>query len=108
MIGDVRQKGPFEPIYLTYGSDQDFPPKSPTVKIGSRYGAWRNGDNAHTGYNKTFGGQGKSTEYLYLAEGETERPPAKVNPVWLGQPNFRQLSMPFSSIISHKRNSCLV
>lgn len=45
------------------------------------------GDPAHTGFNKTFGGGKKSTEYRYIEEREQDHVKYQKdirNPVWHG------------------------
>lgn len=43
------------------------------MKSVPKYGAWKKGDEAHTGYNKTIGGHKRSTEYEYHEEGEIDK-----------------------------------
>lgn len=83
----VRQRGTFYPHEMTYGTSLKFPEKPKEVKLKAKYGPMKIGDAAHTGYNKTFGGSNKSTEYRYVEEREQD--PVKYqkdirNPVWHG------------------------
>jgi hypothetical protein len=42
------------------------------VKKPALFGPFKRGDPAHVGYNKTFGGNGRSTEYNYIEEREED------------------------------------
>jgi hypothetical protein len=53
---------------LTFGTTKSFPEKSRDPKFEPKYGVWKRGDEAHTGFNKTLGGHGVSTEYNYVEE----------------------------------------
>ena len=55
---------------LTFGSSKDFPEKPRAKKVQPKYGVFKKGDPSHTGFNKTFGGHGRSTEYAYAEEME--------------------------------------
>ena len=71
----VRQHGTFYPNMLTFGTTKDFPQKSPAKQAPPSYGPFKNGDPAHVGHNKTFGGRhsvGKSTEFNYMEEQEQD------------------------------------
>lgn len=65
----VVQHGTFYPNVLTFGTTKSFPDKTPDEKFVPNYGAWKRGDEPHTGFNKTLGGHhGRSTEYNYVEE----------------------------------------
>lgn len=67
----VRQHGTFIPNMLTFGTTKSFPEKTPEPRFVPKYGTWKRGDLAHTGFNKTLGGHhGRSTEYNYVEEQE--------------------------------------
>jgi len=69
----VRQHGTFYPNILTFGTTKQFPEKPAQGRFVPSYGAWKRGDAAHTGHNKTFGGHsGRSTEYNYVEEQEQD------------------------------------
>ena len=68
----MRQRGTFLPEPLTYGTTIEFPEKPSPARFVPRYGAFKNGDIAHTGHNKTIGGHKRSTEYDYHEEGEID------------------------------------
>jgi hypothetical protein len=75
------------------------------VKLKPKYGAMKIGDPAHSGFNKTFGGGEKSTEYRYVEEREQD--PVKYqkdvrNPVWLSTAQMLK-STATKSIISNSR-----
>ena len=57
---------------MTYGSSLKFKEKPKESRLQPKYGPMKIGDPAHTGYNKTFGGGEKSTEYQYLEERERD------------------------------------
>lgn len=42
------------------------------MKKPALFGPFKRGDPAHVGYNKTFGGNGRSTEYNYVEEREED------------------------------------
>jgi hypothetical protein len=42
------------------------------VKKPALFGSFKRGDPAHIGHNKTFGGNGRSTEYNYIEEREED------------------------------------
>lgn len=51
---------------MTFGSRKKFPIKTESTRKPALFGPFRKGDPAHIGHNKTFGGNGKSTEYNYV------------------------------------------
>jgi len=51
----VKQDGCFDPMRKTYGSDGNFPMKQTPLKPREAYGAFRIGNLAKIGYNKTLG-----------------------------------------------------
>lgn len=59
----VRQHGTFQSPVQTFGSKVQHPDKLPVITQGPKYGAFKRGDLAHTGINKTIGG-----EYKYIEE----------------------------------------
>ena len=79
----MTQRGPFYPHILTFGTTKEFAEKKPVPKSPFQYGVWKSGDNAHTGFNKTFGGHsGRSTEYCYVEQREEDKLVIKDRPVW--------------------------
>lgn len=79
----VRQHGTFYPNILTFGTTKDFPEKKADPRFVPKYGAWKRGDDPHTGHNKTFGGHGgRSTEYNYVEEQEQDTIRIKQEPIW--------------------------
>jgi hypothetical protein len=70
---------------LTFGTTKSFPEKSRDGKFEPKYGVWKRGDEAHTGFNKTLGGHGVSTEYNYAEEQEQDNVRYQKdvrNPIW--------------------------
>ena len=57
---------------MTYGTSIQFKDKPQEVRLKPKYGPMKIGDPAHTGFNKTFGGGEKSTEYRYVEEREQD------------------------------------
>jgi hypothetical protein len=57
---------------MTYGVNKQFADKSLPVKKPAFFGPFKKGDPAHVGHNKTFGGNGKSTEYDYIEQREED------------------------------------
>lgn len=68
----VKQHGTFYPHQMTYGCSRSFPEKPKAEVKKPRYGVFTRGDPAHVGHNKTFGGNGRSTEYAYVEEREED------------------------------------
>ena len=103
----VRQHGTFYPNMLTFGTSKDFPVKNLKKDDPPHYGAWKRGDLAHTGQNKTLGGHtGRSTEYQYLEEQEQDNVRYQKDvkgPVWLGTASMTK-SMINSSVANNARN----
>ena len=57
---------------MTYGTSKLLPNKKLPVKKPALFGPFKRGDPAHVGHNKTFGGNGRSTEYNYVEEREED------------------------------------
>ena len=77
--------------------------KVPAVRLKPMYGAFKNGDSAHTGVKGTFGGARGGSEYMYVEEMTRDRVVIRHEPKWVG-PDPIVKSMPFTSIVSHSRN----
>lgn len=54
------------------------------------YGAWKNGDQPHTGYNKTLGGGRRSSEYTYVEERNDDTIKIKQEPIWRTTPQMEK------------------
>jgi hypothetical protein len=84
----VKQRGTIQSNRLTFGSATKerlsyYLPKSPEAQ--PKYGIWKNGDKPHTGFNKTIGGHGRSTEFAYTEEMEEDAVKYQKNirnPIW--------------------------
>jgi hypothetical protein len=50
---------------MTFGTTKQFKEKVIPSKKPALFGPFKKGDPAHVGFNKTFGGHGRSTEYDY-------------------------------------------
>ena len=61
----MRQRGTFYPEKMTYGTTKEFKEKKVVPVKSPMFGAFKVGDPAHVGHNKTFGGNGRSSEYTY-------------------------------------------
>jgi hypothetical protein len=60
---------------MTFGTTKQFKEKVIPSKKPALFGPFKRGDPAHVGFNKTFGGHGRSTEYDY--EEQREEDPVK-------------------------------
>ncbi len=69
----VRQHGTFYPNMMTFGTTREFKEKKASPAKAPLFGAFKAGDPAHVGHNKTFGGNGRSTEYTYVEECEQDK-----------------------------------
>ena len=73
-----------------------------------KYGVWKRGDLAHTGFNKTLGGHGgRSTEYNYAEEQEQDHVKYQKdvhNPIWRTT-NQMGKSMASPTVLLSGRNS---
>ena len=68
----MRQRGCFYPNFTTYGTNITFPKKTPEPKKQPLFGPFKKGDPLHTGYNKTIGGHGRTSEDAYMEEMEQD------------------------------------
>ena len=104
----VKQRGTFYPERMTYGTSYNFPVKATPIKQKPAYGVFKPGDPAHTGYNKTFGGGNKSSEYRYVEECEQDTVMYQrdvKSPVWYPTSQMTK-SMASTSVQNHPRNCC--
>jgi hypothetical protein len=91
---------------MTFGTTKDFAEKISTPVKAPMFGTFRVGDPAHVGHNKTFGGNGRSTEYGYLEECEEDKVKFQKNvsvPVWRGTAQMSK-SMMNSTVAHNTRN----
>lgn len=103
----VVQHGTFYPQYLTYGTLKQFPQKQIPFKKPPIFGAFKSGDPAHKGYNKTIG-----KNWPYYEDPEVDsvmyRPSRTFNsgeskPAW--KDPTHGISTPIKSIHDNYRNS---
>lgn len=94
----VRQHGTFYPNMLTFGTTKQFPEKRAPSQTQPLYGPFRKGDPAHVGYNKTFGGHGKSSELDYVEQ--CEQDPVRFHPSGSRQPVWRDTASMSKSMMS--------
>ena len=101
----VRQRGCFYPSFSTYGCNIAFSEKKPAPKKEPLFGPFKNADPMHTGFNKTIGGHGRTSEDQYLEEMEQDPVKYRKNvktDIWRGVTNNR--SMMNSTTINNFRN----
>ena len=73
------------------------------------FGPFKKGDPAHVGFNKTFGGNGRSTEYSYVEEHEQDPVMYHKNPaqkIWRSTSQMSK-SMMTKSVTDNFRNVSL-
>ena len=97
----VRQRGTFYGTKQTFGTDRDFPDKDLGGKRQPLFGPFKNGDLAHTGYNKTI-----SRDFKYVEQRDRDnvlfRDRDIKTPVW--RPPTQGLSEPHFTIRNNFKN----
>ncbi len=97
----MKQRGTFYSEKNTFGCDRDFPNKKPWPKNVPKYGPFKDGDPAHTGYNKAIG-----RDFKYAEEREQDnvmfRSRDIKTPIW--KPATSGLTEPHFTIKNNFRN----
>ena len=97
----VRQRGTFYNTKTTFGTDKYFPEKPKAMKRPPSYGAFKNPNKPHQGYNKTIG-----SNWPYIEDPEDDPisyQKGTKNPIWKGPTHGQSSAM--KTVHDYFRNS---